>query len=403
MKSLDAARAAGHRLVILVGDPAYYGRMGFAARVPDGHENAGAGRSRAAALLRTGGARRDRQHVRPHCAPTEGARARSRPARRLRSRIGPSGEWPTPASIVRRFAFGISRPNRKNGAPVRTTRRGRRTRMTFVRPTDGSLMRGDRGMPFEEMARSRGDVARIVAERSWSKGQRRARAFGVVRRRAAKARKRRGSMRPSAAGRAGDESANSQPKKWRRRRQPVVPPHAARPGVGDRREQQTGPPRRNRNGRAAWRLQPNRPGMADDDRPFRRLCSSSAARIAAACAAGEEASATSACEWPWPGRSNGEDAEARRRQRSPSGVIMSAWLPLAPWISTTFARAGQVFAAREVQAPTATSTNAPDGGKRASMRRACQEGEQAGRPPAPKREDQISRPRPRAAVSRRPF
>jgi len=34
-KSLEAARAAGHRLVILVGDPAYYGRMGF-ARVPSG-------------------------------------------------------------------------------------------------------------------------------------------------------------------------------------------------------------------------------------------------------------------------------------------------------------------------------------------------------------------------------
>jgi predicted N-acetyltransferase YhbS len=29
MKSLDAARAAGHRLVLLVGDMAYYGRMGF--------------------------------------------------------------------------------------------------------------------------------------------------------------------------------------------------------------------------------------------------------------------------------------------------------------------------------------------------------------------------------------
>jgi predicted N-acetyltransferase YhbS len=34
-KSLDAARAAGHRLVILVGDAAYYKRMGF-TRVPDG-------------------------------------------------------------------------------------------------------------------------------------------------------------------------------------------------------------------------------------------------------------------------------------------------------------------------------------------------------------------------------
>ena len=34
-KSLDAARAAGHGLVILVGDPGYYGRMGF-VRVPDG-------------------------------------------------------------------------------------------------------------------------------------------------------------------------------------------------------------------------------------------------------------------------------------------------------------------------------------------------------------------------------
>jgi predicted N-acetyltransferase YhbS len=29
MKSLDAARAAGHRLVLLVGDMPYYGRMGF--------------------------------------------------------------------------------------------------------------------------------------------------------------------------------------------------------------------------------------------------------------------------------------------------------------------------------------------------------------------------------------
>ena len=34
-KSLDAARDKGHRLVILVGDEAYYGRMGF-QRVPDG-------------------------------------------------------------------------------------------------------------------------------------------------------------------------------------------------------------------------------------------------------------------------------------------------------------------------------------------------------------------------------
>jgi predicted N-acetyltransferase YhbS len=30
MKSLEAARAAGHQLVLLVGDLAYYGRMGFA-------------------------------------------------------------------------------------------------------------------------------------------------------------------------------------------------------------------------------------------------------------------------------------------------------------------------------------------------------------------------------------
>src|SRR3984893_13473541 len=35
MKSLDAARAAGHRLVLLVGDMSYYGRMGFAP-VPPG-------------------------------------------------------------------------------------------------------------------------------------------------------------------------------------------------------------------------------------------------------------------------------------------------------------------------------------------------------------------------------
>lgn len=34
-KSLDAARAAGHRIVVLVGDASYYGRMGF-TRVPDG-------------------------------------------------------------------------------------------------------------------------------------------------------------------------------------------------------------------------------------------------------------------------------------------------------------------------------------------------------------------------------
>lgn len=29
MKSLDAARAAGHKLVLLVGDTSYYGKMGF--------------------------------------------------------------------------------------------------------------------------------------------------------------------------------------------------------------------------------------------------------------------------------------------------------------------------------------------------------------------------------------
>ncbi|HPG03840.1 MAG TPA: N-acetyltransferase [Beijerinckiaceae bacterium] len=34
-KSLEAARSAGHKLVLLVGDPGYYGRMGF-SRVPDG-------------------------------------------------------------------------------------------------------------------------------------------------------------------------------------------------------------------------------------------------------------------------------------------------------------------------------------------------------------------------------
>jgi len=35
MKSLDAARAAGHRLVLLVGDMSYYGKMGFVP-VPPG-------------------------------------------------------------------------------------------------------------------------------------------------------------------------------------------------------------------------------------------------------------------------------------------------------------------------------------------------------------------------------
>jgi len=35
MKSLDAARAAGHGLILLVGDMSYYGRMGFAP-VPPG-------------------------------------------------------------------------------------------------------------------------------------------------------------------------------------------------------------------------------------------------------------------------------------------------------------------------------------------------------------------------------
>jgi predicted N-acetyltransferase YhbS len=36
MKSLDAARAGGHQLVLLVGDMAYYGRMGFLP-VPEDH------------------------------------------------------------------------------------------------------------------------------------------------------------------------------------------------------------------------------------------------------------------------------------------------------------------------------------------------------------------------------
>jgi predicted N-acetyltransferase YhbS len=35
LKSLEAAKAAGHRLVLLVGDMAYYGRMGFTP-VPEG-------------------------------------------------------------------------------------------------------------------------------------------------------------------------------------------------------------------------------------------------------------------------------------------------------------------------------------------------------------------------------
>ncbi|MFZ1079838.1 MAG: N-acetyltransferase, partial [Methylovirgula sp.] len=35
MKSLEAARAAGHHLVLLVGDMSYYGRMGFEP-VPEG-------------------------------------------------------------------------------------------------------------------------------------------------------------------------------------------------------------------------------------------------------------------------------------------------------------------------------------------------------------------------------
>ena len=38
MKSLEAARAAGHKLVLLVGDMAYYGRMGFQP-VPEGRLN----------------------------------------------------------------------------------------------------------------------------------------------------------------------------------------------------------------------------------------------------------------------------------------------------------------------------------------------------------------------------
>ncbi|WP_036259021.1 GNAT family N-acetyltransferase [Methylocapsa aurea] len=34
-KSLEAARAAGHKLVLLVGDMSYYGKMGFAPAPPD--------------------------------------------------------------------------------------------------------------------------------------------------------------------------------------------------------------------------------------------------------------------------------------------------------------------------------------------------------------------------------
>jgi len=52
MKSLGAARAAGHRLVLLVGDMSYYGKMGFLPCRRQAHFR-GPRRSGPAALLRT--------------------------------------------------------------------------------------------------------------------------------------------------------------------------------------------------------------------------------------------------------------------------------------------------------------------------------------------------------------
>ena len=51
-RSLDAARAAGARLVILVGDEPYYARMGFSRTPPGPHPVPRPGRSRAGAALR---------------------------------------------------------------------------------------------------------------------------------------------------------------------------------------------------------------------------------------------------------------------------------------------------------------------------------------------------------------
>ena len=51
-RSLEAAKAAGWKLVILVGPESYYGRMGFQARSCRPHIAAGPRGSRAAALLR---------------------------------------------------------------------------------------------------------------------------------------------------------------------------------------------------------------------------------------------------------------------------------------------------------------------------------------------------------------
>ncbi len=52
--SLEAAKAAGARLVVLVGDAPYYGAHGVQADEARQHRPAGPGRSRAGARVRTG-------------------------------------------------------------------------------------------------------------------------------------------------------------------------------------------------------------------------------------------------------------------------------------------------------------------------------------------------------------
>ena len=51
-RSLEAAKAAGWKLVILVGDEPYYSRMGFQPVAARPHHSAGPGRPGAPALLR---------------------------------------------------------------------------------------------------------------------------------------------------------------------------------------------------------------------------------------------------------------------------------------------------------------------------------------------------------------
>ena len=105
--SLEAARATGGRLAILVGDEPYYARMGFKAHAAGAGDPAGAGRSVAGAGVRThsGGVRRRAgQNARRLRRQGQVARSRFQALRRrnLSRRRSGGGGGASPASGVTR-------------------------------------------------------------------------------------------------------------------------------------------------------------------------------------------------------------------------------------------------------------------------------------------------------------